>query len=334
MRINLSRKPKYIFSSLLILVIVSLSIYPSTFSDSNYSFAIRSGSQVFEVKNYDEDLWKSTINPLSNPSNLFGGEANISGAKSKLVSLRMGGNYVLTSSIFAYFFFRWFNVPYNSLLAPNGYDFEYINGRYPYYHFIWNCEFGYWEFTTKSFKNYADYIQIKPDPIPPEKHNIILQHPSNFSRILLDYNDFAAIVNNDSTIQAANYSLPLLNGEEFLWQLIIDGLIIANPFNSYLNQIIDVLDCSNASVQDNSLIFRKSGEEIYIVEISFNNFGMIDTLLMKNTENKEFYHITSYYPQYVVYVILGVISGLVLGLIGLSVFLKQRQQKEIIKNFK
>jgi hypothetical protein len=170
------------------------------------------------------------------------------------------------------------------------------------------------------------------DLYTPYKHVIILQHPSNFSRILLDYNDFATVVNNNATIQAANYSLPLLNGEEFLWQLILYGLIIANPFSSYLNQIISALDCTNASVQENTLIFRRSGEKIFIVEIKFNPLGIIDTILLKNTQNEIFYHITSSYPQNDVYILLGVICGAILGLVGIHVYLKSRQKKEITRN--
>jgi hypothetical protein len=144
--------------------------------------------------------------------------------------------------------------------------------------------------------------------------------------------NFASVVNNDTTIQAANYSLPLLNGEEFLWQLMIYGFVITDPFSNYLNQIINALDCSNASVQGNSLIFRRSGEEIFIVEITFNNLGIMDTILMKNMQNEVFYHITSSYPQNVVHIVLGVICGATLGLVGINVYLKRRQKKEIARN--
>jgi len=328
MRMNVQNKPKIVFLSLLIVLMIRLSTISSAF-DPTYSLSLRSGFQVFEVKKYDEDLWNTTVNPLSNPSNLFGGEANISGAKSKLISLYTCGNDVNTYGIFRQFFFRWFSVPYNSLLKPNGYDYEYIIGRYPYYNLIWDSEFGYWNFTTNSFKDYADHTNMNPGP--PHKRFFILRDPSNFSRILLQYNDFATVVNNDPTIQAANYSIPLLNGEEFLWQLIIDGLIIADPSNSYLNQIIDVLDCSNASVQDNSLTLRRTGEKIFIVEIKFNNLGMMDTILMKNTQNEVFYHITSSYPQNDVYIFFGVICGAILGLVGLNIYIKSRQKKEIAR---
>jgi len=327
MRISVPNKPKIGFSLLLILLTISLSTISSALPDSTYSLSVRSGSQVFEVKSYDEALWKSTVNPMSDPSTLFGGEANISGAKSKLVSRDTGGNDVSTYGIFHHFFFRWFNVSFDSVLKPNGYDSGYINGRYPNNTFIWGCNFGHWKFTTNSFKNYANYTNWNPGP--PRKHILLLRHPSDFTRILSDYNDFATVVNNNASIQAANYSLPLLSGEDFLWQLILYGLIVANPFSSYLSQIITALDCSNASVQGNSLIFQRSGEEIFIVEITFNHLGIMDTILMKNTQNEVFYHITSSYPQIVVYTILGAIGGAMVVLIGIHIYLKRRQKKEI-----
>lgn len=327
MRKHVLTRPKLVFSSLLLLLMISLSTISSVLPNSTYSLSVRSGSQVLEVKTYDETLWKSTVNPLSNPSNLFGGEANISGAKSKLVSQDTGGNDVNTYGIFHHFFFKWFNVPFDSLLEPNGFDRDYIYVRYPDRTFVWDCNFGHWNFTTSSFENYANYTQMNPGP--PRKHILILRYPLDFTRILLDYNDFATAVNNNATIQAANYTLPLLTGEDFLWQLILYGLILADPFSSYLNQIITALDCSNASIDGNSLIFRRSGEEIYLVEITFNHLGIIDTILMQNTHNEVFYHITSSYPQILVYVILGAICGAIVGLVVISVYLKRRQKKEI-----
>jgi len=327
MRVRVLHKPKIVFSLLLILFTIGLSTISSVLPNSTYSLLVRSGSQVYEVKTYNEDLWKSTVNPLSNPSNLFGGEANVSGAKSKLNSDYSETNDVNTYGIFHQLFFQWFNVSFDSVLDPNGYDRDYINERYPERTFIWECNFGYWNFTTNSFKHYANYTIMNPGP--PRKHILLLRHPSDFTRILSDYNDFATVVNNNASIQAANYSLPLLSGDEFLWQLILYGLVIADPFSSYLNQIITALDCSNASVQSNSLTLGRSGEEIFIVEITFNHLGIMDTILMKNTHNEVFYHITSSYPQVVVYVILGAICGGIVGLVVIHIYLKRRQKKEI-----
>ncbi len=59
---------------------------------------------------------------------------------------------------------------------------------------------------------------------------------------------------------------------------------------------------------------------------TFNNLGIMDTILMKNTQNEGFYHITGSYPQKGVYIILGVICGAILGLVGINVYLKRCQK--------
>jgi hypothetical protein len=314
---------------LIILFIIILPTFSSAFPGSSYSLSLRAGSQVYEVKYYNDNLWKSTVNPLSNPSDLFDGEANIIGAKSKLIPQTTGGNDLSEFGIFIQFFFKWFDVPYNSLLKPNGYNDTYITERYPYYYLFWDCEFGYWNFTTKQFKIYSDYPL---NPGTQQKIVFILQDPSLFSRMLLDYNDFATVVNNDTVIKAGNYSLPLINGEDLLWELFKYRLVVASPINSYLNQITNSLNCTNASVQDDSITLRRYGENIFDVDIKFNSLGIMDTIQMRNEEGVLFYHIVSSYPRNDVYILFGVFCGIIFGLIGIHIYLRNRRKKEIATN--
>lgn len=296
-------------------------------SDDAYSLSLVNGAKIYQVEKYNNSLWNSTIGFKSDPNILFEGNANVVGAKSKLVCLDKGMNNVISSAaIFSYYFFRWFNVPYYSLLNANGYNFTYINERYPIYK-IWGCEFGYWNFTTTPFQDYANFTYYNPGP--PHKRIRILEDPSDFSRLLYDFNDFATIINNDTAIKAANYSLPIVTGDEFLWHLIIDGFIIANPFNTYLNQMISALNCNNVTIQGKSLSLQEKGKDFFTIEVSFNSLGMIDTLLMKTTQNKVFYQIKCLYPQITVYIILGVICGGIIGLVGIYIFIKWHQKNEI-----
>jgi len=330
MKIKMLKSSTNLSLLLIILFIIILPTFSSAFPGSTYSLSLRAGSQVYEVIYYDDNLWKSTVNPLSNPSDLFDGEANITGAKSKLVPLTTGGNELSEFGVFIQFFFQWFNIPYNSLLKPNGYDNEYITERYRSYYLSWDFEFGYWNFTTQPFKTNSDFFRINPGP--PPKRVFILQDPSLFSRMLLDYNDFATVVNNDTVIQAANYSLPLVNGEDILWELIKYRLVVASPINSYLNQIISSLNCTNANVQGNSITLRRYGGEIFDVEIIFNSLGIMDTIQMRNAEGVLFYHIVSSYPRNEVYILFGVFCGMIFGLIGIHFYVKNRRKKEIASN--
>ncbi|MEJ2278865.1 MAG: hypothetical protein P8Y70_14130, partial [Candidatus Lokiarchaeota archaeon] len=160
------------------------------FSDDAYSLSLTSGAKIYQVERYNKSLWNSMIGSTSDPKTLFGGDANVSGARYKLVSLDRWINDFPPSVMFSYYFFRWLNVPYYPLLNSTGYNFTYINERYQYYYYkIWDCQFEYWNFTTTPFQHNANYSTYNPNP--PYKDIWTLRNPSDYSRLLHDYNDFA-----------------------------------------------------------------------------------------------------------------------------------------------
>ncbi len=55
--------------------------------------------QIYEVKKYDDETWKNTVNFTSTPSDWFGGDADKIGAKSKITLL----NKKYNTSISNYF---------------------------------------------------------------------------------------------------------------------------------------------------------------------------------------------------------------------------------------
>ncbi|MHA2127364.1 MAG: hypothetical protein ACW99E_18850, partial [Promethearchaeota archaeon] len=59
-------------------------LIPFLKANSNFTNGLELGTQVYEVKHYDEITWKNTVNFSISPSYWLGGEANIVGAKSKL----------------------------------------------------------------------------------------------------------------------------------------------------------------------------------------------------------------------------------------------------------
>ena len=67
--------------------------------------------------------------------------------------------------------------------------------------------------------------------------------PTDLSNIFRYYNNFSTTVNNDPIMQSLNISLPIANGDDYLWYYTLKGLFIASPINSYLNALIDALDC-------------------------------------------------------------------------------------------
>ena len=124
------RKLKFIVFVFLGIFIINYELYPLVSSYSNYSISLEKGSQIFEVKNYDEEAWKDTINVTSSTTVWFGGESDTIGAKSKTTVLGVHDGGSSTYGIFIRLFFRWFDVN-TSILQQYGYGGSYIYSNYP-----------------------------------------------------------------------------------------------------------------------------------------------------------------------------------------------------------
>ncbi|NVM19728.1 MAG: hypothetical protein HWN80_18650 [Candidatus Lokiarchaeota archaeon] len=146
----------------------------------------------------------------------------------------------------------------------------------------------------------------------------------DFQSILSDYNDFAAVVNNDTALQAINFSVPILSGDDFLWHFILDRYVMVNPINNYLTEVINMLECENVSVHENKITFMRFGEKAYNVEFTYNSRGSLDTIIVKDNNSNLIYKITSTNPKFVVFIIIGICSVATLGLISFSFYRKRR----------
>ena len=282
-----------------------------------YSIYLENGSQIFEVKYYDEEAWKDTFNVTSNPTDWFGGESDTIGTKSKITVLGVHWGSSSTFGLFIKLFFRWFDVS-TSILRQYGYNQSYFDYHYPNDYNSWNPLLTYWSFGTEPFNNYSNY---KFYDLP----SFLFWEPLDFQRILYDYNDFAAVINNDTVLQAINLSMPILSGDNFLWRFILDRYVMVNPINNYLTEVINVLECENVSVQENKIAFMRFGEKAFIMEFAYNSQGLLNTVVVKNyDDNSLIYKIASHNLKYVVYIIIGISLGAILGLIGFSFYRKRR----------
>ena len=250
------------------------------------------------------------------PTDWFGGESDIIGAKSKTTVLGVNYGGSSTYGMFIKLFFSWFDVN-TSILWEYGYDQTYFIDRYSNSYNVWNPQVKSWLFGTEPFDNYSN-IRIH------EISSSFFQEPLDFQRILYDYNDFATVVSNDTALQAINFSMPILSGDDFLWYFILDRFVMINPINNYLSEVINALECENVSVHENKITFMRFGEKAYIMEFSYNSQGSLDTVIVKNSDSKLIYKITSTNLKFVVYIIIGICSGAILGLIGFSFYRKRK----------
>ena len=304
----------------LLLGFLFLAIYliPFTKANPNFTNGLELGTQIYEVKLYEEVTWNNTVNSSINPSYWFGGEANIVGAESKLTIEEFGRNEFITSVIFIRLIFLNETLSIFSNVSKHGYSIEYINEQYPHLYKVWAYSYHYWSFTTIEFDVHPNFRY---------EHSFILQYPLYFKQILDNYNDYAGRIDNDPTLQSLNISFPILSGDDLVWQFIVRRFVVGRPIKDYLTEITNFLECKNATIEDNTLIFQKYGVKPYIIEVSYNSHGIIDTFIVKNSEDYIFYKITSFYPKTVVFIILGIVGGCVLGITILYFFRKIKPQR-------
>ena len=293
-------------------------------ADTNYSIDLEKGTQILEVKKYDDEIWKNTVDITSTPSDWFGGDADKIRAKSKFTLL----SYNERNKLNAYYLFSNLVIPQNFLplfinISNYGYDFTYIKRNYPNIFEVWENWYSYWSFTAKEFNDYAD-TDIG--------QSYIFKFPQDSSRLLNDYNDFAGKINNDTNLQLLGYSLPVLSGDDLVWQFITRRFPVGNPKNEYLTTLKNTIGCKNATISGNKLIFQRYGEKNYTVEVTYSVQGLIDHIIVKNSEGYIFYEITSFYPKTIFYIILGIIAIFVLGIVVVLIIKKYKLQRYFNQN--
>lgn len=310
--------------SLLFIMVFSLTmgVLKPSYANSDYSFSVVPGTQILEIDHCNLQLWKETINHTSSPLDWFPGNSNQTGAQSKktvrILAFGECDTYTLFLMIYSAYDIDYFE------LSDYGYDSNYLrlNFAHRYYNF--------WAYDLA-----IDYFMMPPledNSYESSEMYKILSHPSDFSTLIDDYNNFSETVNNDPLMQSLNISIPEFDGDYFLQYLIFNELATALPSNVYLNELIDALGCENASVQESSLILNCKGISNYQLEISYNEQGLMDTFKVKTEDGTLIYKITSWYPKYVVYTIFGIIIAGIIGLSAVFFYLSRKKIKFFKEN--
>jgi hypothetical protein len=301
--------------SLLCIIFLGILSTPSV-ANGNYNIALSKGTEVLVVSHYDETAWKTTVNTSTTPSNWFEGDSNQTGAKSKYTI--KGWNYVTweTYDVFASLFLpALFEsdelIPLIGLMNSQGYNETTINANYTNTYNLWIGLKAEWNFTIGSFEE---------DPTEANDALLIFKNPTDFDEILNDYNILSAELNSIPAIQFSGYSFPILDADEFLWIFIFNGLTTGFPFGYYLLELVDALDCKNATVNDKTLTINRTGEANYTVEITYGSVGTLSSFTVKDDDNNVIYKIVSSNSDLIFYTIIIMIAICIGGLCGYLVF--------------
>ena len=320
---KLKNKTKTSLLSLSLLSIILLGVLSSSISASaTYQLNLSKGTDEFTVDLYNDADWKTTVDPLLTTSDWFGGEADVTSAKSKITlkgwATRTWTVYdVLTSIIMPEFLsFVAFGV-LSGLMIDEGFNETYINESYNNNFSSWFGLRAIWSYTTQTYEE------------KPSTNDIItiLDDPSDSKTMLDDYNTLATELNANPVILASPFSFPNVSADGFLWALIFSGLAIAGPQAQYLNSLVTELGCENVTVSGSTLIIERYGLTNYTVEISYGEKGMMSSFTVKDLGGTTIYQITSSNSDWVFYLILIIVAVSVVALVAFLIIRKKKLRK-------
>jgi hypothetical protein len=320
---KLKNKTKTSLLSLSLLSIILLGVLSSSISASaTYQLNLSKGTDEFTVDLYNDADWKTTVDPLLTTSDWFGGEADVTNAKSKITlkgwATRTWTVYdVLTSIIMPEFLsFVAFGV-LSGLMIDEGFNETYINESYNNNFSSWFGLRAIWSYTTQTYEE------------KPSTNDIItiLDDPSDSKTMLDDYNTLATELNANPVILASPFSFPNVSADGFLWALIFSGLAIAGPQADYLNSLVAELGCENVTVSGSTLIIERYGLTNYTVEISYGEKGMMSSFTVKDLGGTTIYQITSSNSDWVFYLILIIVAVSVVALVAFLIIRKKKLRK-------
>lgn len=305
------RKNKFEFRkmvSMVLIMCILLNLGASALAQSTYyDIAVIKGTQTYEVQPFNEGEWAKTV------TEWFKGDCNKSGARSKITTRAIynwsWGMYdVFLHSILPLMYSPEESYGIAALVGSLDFDKEYINETYDEEFSIWNIYQAKWFYTKGTFNETANYTWIA---------NPIFKEPRDYANALEAYNDLITDLNREPLIKFLKLIFPRFTPDEFLWELVLNGLIIAKPFNDYLVNLVQELDCSaDVRVEQNTLIFRRVGKTILEIEVIFGDRGTQKSFIVKDVYGKVIYEINSQYSSDLVVVyslfllipIIGVIS--------------------------
>ncbi|MFX1273534.1 MAG: hypothetical protein ACFFBP_10340 [Promethearchaeota archaeon] len=307
--------------SLILISIFLLGTCLTIGSATTYQATLNKGTEFFQVIAYNETAWQNTVNASSTPSDWFGGDAHIMGAQGKFTTLGWTSAtwtmYDVLTSIFLTDSIDLFAL--NSIKGI-GYNETEINNNYTNQYQLIQGMRSEWYFTIEPFNESSNSATDMP---------VILSNPADYEKILDDYNALANTIQDDPIIPLdIKMVFKNISTDEFLWQLIMGNLAVGAPSNIYIQALVNALPCDNASFSENTLIFERTGETNYTVEVTYGTRGTISSFVIKDDTGTIIYqYISIGDTNLMVYIIAGVIISCFSILIVVLIYKKRRFNK-------
>ncbi len=315
----LKNKSKTNMLSLILFGIIICGMFATTVSASpNYQLTLAKGTDDLLVNHYNDAAWKTTVNTSTNPSYWFEGDANITGAKSKTTILGWNDIVWQTWDVFTSLFLTKY-ISFEDLVIMNsvGYNETTINANYTDSYRLWYGVGAVWNFTAGAHLEQPSY----------NEGILVFKDPLDLKTILDDFNTIVAALNIIPSIMLMNYSFANVTSDDFLWQLALNGLAVAAPQTTYLTDLINELGCENASSRGRTLIFERSGETNYTVELSYGEEGTISSFTVKDVSESIIFQIISSNSEWIFFIILIILATCGAGLITYMIVKRRKSKK-------
>jgi len=313
---NTHTHSKELLTTLILAVILFNACSNVVAASSAYQLPLTKITKFNEVVTYDKDAWKETISTKDEPDDWFEGDADKIRAKNKVTFTKIYTKKKGASSLF----FSLFNsfIPDNvSLLLfsdPEIKDLisEEIDEQYGKYE-VWIVYREVWDYTIKNFKEDADHSN---------RRQFILKDPEDYHDILKDYNNW--VVELNETLNEFNMTISKVGKKDFLWDLIVNDLIIASPFESYLHRLIEELNINNAKIRDNTIIIERKERELFTIEAKYGDQGFQSSFIVRNKNGKIIYEIQGSDSRSLVYIISGVTIAVIISITIVAITRRKR----------
>jgi len=282
---------------------------------TTYYSTFMKGTEFFQVATYNETAWQTTVNSNGTPSDWFDGDANITGAQSKYTTLGWASSTKDTYEMLSVFF------PQIMLVRNYGYNETEVNSNYTNLYALTSCLRSEWYFISGTFNESSNSATDMP---------IALKNPTDYEKILDDYNRIAYSIQNSSNPSLIPYKsfFPNITADKFSWNLAMSSLAMGTSINRYIQELIDTLGCENVSYSGNTLIFERNGEANYTVEMTYGAQGTLVSFVIKDPVGIVIYQFISIGDtNWIVYIIAGVIIGCFSVLVVYIIYKKRKFNK-------
>jgi hypothetical protein len=289
---------------------------------ADYELLLDKDTFEFEIKAYDDSVRLDNVGSKYNdPSLLFGGDADIIGAKSK-ITIKEWDNKTIDVYEFLDIFYNDENL--NRAFENNK---EFLDNL------LESAELG---------KDYETWMIIRNIWDKTECKFPILKDPNDFENLLEEVNKvtypiyLATFVANgdDAVTSAAKAKDALLTGNYLTWLLLVKkNISLLNPTSDYFNYMKKSLKAYAFDIEGDMIIInarRIKALEVkknYTVEITLNSDGTTSSIGFKDVNNYVFFSMEITSPIIYKYIILIFFTILTIAALGFTYLLKKRKLK-------